>query len=110
MKALLLAGSAICVFATPALALAAVGPADLVQTAQASGASTAQPGALEEVVVTAQRREERQQSVPISISAISGVQAAKTGVTGTESLSVAVPSLQFTRQVANGAAPFVRGV
>jgi iron complex outermembrane receptor protein len=108
MKALLLAGSAMCVFAMPVLAHAEAGE----QPQASSGSATAsQPGAaLEEIVVTAQRREERQQSVPIAISAISGAQAAKTGVTGTESLSIAVPSLQFTRQVANGAAPFVRGI
>ncbi len=63
-----------------------------------------------EIVVTAQRREQRQQDVPIAISTVTGQMAQKAGVVGTESLSIAVPGLQFTRQIANGGAPFLRGV
>lgn len=65
---------------------------------------------LEEIVVTAQRRSERQQDVPIAISTLTAASAERTGVTGTESLGVAVPSIQFTRTTANGGTPYLRGV
>lgn len=65
---------------------------------------------LEEIVVTAQRRNESQQSVPISITTVTALAAERLGVTGTETLGVAVPTLQFGRQIGNGATPFLRGV
>ncbi len=65
---------------------------------------------LEEIVVTAQKREERQQNVPISITTVTAAGAERAGVTGTESLGASVPALQFSRQTGNGATPFIRGV
>ena len=85
---------------------AAAGPAP---SAQAVESATQQTG-VEDIIVTAQRRDERLQDVPIAISAITATAAARQGITGTESLGVAIPALQFSRQGANGGAPFVRGV
>lgn len=64
---------------------------------------------LQEIIVTAQRREESMQDVPISISAISGETLASSGVIGTTSISQIVPSVQMT-QSGPGAIFFVRGV
>jgi iron complex outermembrane recepter protein len=66
-------------------------------------------GAIADIVVTAQRRSERLQDVPITINAISGEAAASIGVTGTSSLQFSVPSLIVNRQ-ANNASPFIRGI
>ena len=77
-------------------------PTDDIQTTGDSG--------VEDIVVTAQRRNERIQDVPIAITAVTAAAAARQGITGTEGLGVAVPTLQFSRQTANGGAPFLRGV
>src|SRR3546814_12373734 len=66
-------------------------------------------GSIGDIVVTAQRREQRLQDVPITISAITSAQAAAAGVTGTSSLQFAVPGLIINRQ-ANNAAPYIRGI
>ncbi|KAF1697254.1 hypothetical protein CSC62_08610 [Pseudoxanthomonas jiangsuensis] len=64
---------------------------------------------LDQIVVTAQRREERIQDVPIAITAVSAETLAKMGVTSTNDLAMAVPGLDLGRQ--NGAiAPFIRGI
>ena len=55
--------------------------------------------AIEEIVVTAQKREERLQDVPISIQAFSGDALAARGIEKTEDLGQAIPSLQFSGAV-----------
>lgn len=82
------------------------------ETAQreASANERRSEGGLEEIVVTAQRRAERQQDVPIAITSVSADLAERIGVASTESLSIAIPGLQFSRQTGNGGAPFLRGV
>ena len=64
---------------------------------------------LEEVIVTANRREESNQRVPIGIAAFSADDAKKVGVTDAQSLAAVVPGLLFNRQ-ANTSIPFLRGV
>jgi iron complex outermembrane receptor protein len=49
-----------------------------------------------EIVVTAQKREENLQDVPIAISAFSAEQMDARGVTGIKDLGISTPSLQFT--------------
>ncbi|MFA5630976.1 MAG: TonB-dependent receptor [Porticoccaceae bacterium] len=68
-----------------------------------------QAQAIEEIIVTANRREQSMQEVPITLNAISGDDAFKVGITGTSSLQQNVPSLQVARQ-ANQARPFIRGI
>jgi iron complex outermembrane receptor protein len=72
------------------------------------GASVAQ-AALEEIVVTAQKKSENLQEVPISITAVTADGLDKAGIVGSDELSVVVPNLQFGRQL-NSATPFMRGV
>lgn len=64
---------------------------------------------LEEVVVTAQKRSESAQEVPIAMTAVSELGLEKSGVTGSDELSMVVPNLQYTRQLGS-ATPFIRGV
>jgi len=60
--------------------------------------STTDAMSLEEVVVTARRREERLQDVPISVTAISGEQLEKRGVTKLEDLQNAVAGVRIEAQ------------
>jgi len=62
-----------------------------------------------EIVVTAQRREERLLDVPMAAVAQSGAQLAAAGVTSTRDLQRVVPGLTFTTQGA-WAQPNLRGV
>lgn len=64
---------------------------------------------LEEIVVTAQKRTESLQDVPIAVSAFSADELLKQGVGGTQSLQVAVPGLVYNNTGAT-AQPFLRGV
>ncbi|MGQ0700357.1 MAG: TonB-dependent receptor [Panacagrimonas sp.] len=64
---------------------------------------------VEEIVVTAQKREENLQDVPISIQAFSGDAMAARGVENTYQLGQVVPSLQFT-DVAGFTLIFMRGI
>jgi iron complex outermembrane receptor protein len=72
-------------------------------------ASAEADSAIQEVIVTAQRRGENLQSVPLTVSAITADAAERMGITDTTSLTAAVPGLDFSRQ-ANAATPFIRGV
>jgi iron complex outermembrane receptor protein len=66
-------------------------------------------GGFDAIVVTAQRREERLQDVPLSITAQTGEQLANAGVDDIRDLGNVVPGLTFTTQGAF-AAPTIRGV
>ena len=96
----LLAGSALCLVATQAAT---------AQESSAQDAST-QTSVLEEIVVTAQKRSERLMDVPLSITAASGEQLARRGITDTAQLAKVVPG--FTYQESNYGTPVftIRGV
>ena len=68
-----------------------------------------QQGGLEEVVVTANKRSENMQDVPIAISALTADEAGKIGVVNGQTLAQVIPGLQLNRQT-NGSTPFLRGV
>lgn len=75
----------------------------------ASDQTATDPDSVQEIIVTAQRRGENLQSVPLTVSAITADAAQRMGITDTTSLTAAVPGLDFSRQ-ANAATPFIRGV
>lgn len=75
----------------------------------ASFAEDGDPGQLTEILVTAQRRPENLQYVPLSVTAASAGELLNEGVTDTTSLSLAVPGLSYTVG-ANTGTPFIRGV
>src|SRR6202041_94717 len=66
-------------------------------------------GEIPEIVVTAERREEQVQSVPIAVSVITSEAALKSGITTSEELVLAVPGLQMDLN-GGGLSPFLRGV
>jgi iron complex outermembrane recepter protein len=66
-------------------------------------------GQLREIVVTAQKRSENLQDVPIAVTALSGESLAGKGLASTLDVAEAVPGLTFT-QVIGTAAPRIRGV
>jgi len=69
----------------------------------------ARADALQEVVVTAQKRAENVQDVPIAVHALSAATLENTGVTTTRDLQLAVPALVYN-SAANNAQPFLRGI
>ncbi len=73
--------------------------------------SVAEGLSLEEVVVTAQKRAESLQDVPIAVTAISGDKIADAGIQGLEDMSSYVPNLKITSATGQSAGFIViRGV
>ena len=64
---------------------------------------------LEEVIVTAQKRAESLQDVPVAVSAFQGDQLENFGITDTKSLQAVTPSLVFNNR-GPVAQPFIRGI
>jgi len=89
--------------------LAASGALPVMQSvAQVQPPGDSSPG-LEEVTVTAQRRSERLQDVPLTVTAKSGEELINSGVTDTLSLEVVTPGLKIVRSGAY-TQPAIRGV
>ncbi len=62
-----------------------------------------------DIVVTAQRREERLQDVPLAISAFSGEALQAQGINSTKDLTIVTPGLNFT-QSSFSPQPTIRGI
>ncbi|WP_375402972.1 TonB-dependent receptor [uncultured Sphingomonas sp.] len=120
-KGILLAGLMFCgslPFATDARAQAVDNPASeraartgpSADAGQAVGTDTAQRSdTLEEIVVTAQKRDENLQRVPIAITALPAARLESVGVTTTQNLAAALPGLQLLN-VLNQLSPRIRGI
>jgi iron complex outermembrane recepter protein len=101
-----------------AIGLAWSGESSQAQTAndteQAQVPSTpvgqAPDGALGEIVVTAQRRAENLQNVPVAITAVSGETLEASGVRDVLDLKIALPSLNFTTTAGGYVLPVLRGI
>lgn len=82
--------------------------------AQGSGQAAAdqKDAVANDIIVTATRRDQRIQEVPVAVTAISGTDVAAAGVNDTERLAQVVPSLYITssQQVGLGAQLRMRGV
>lgn len=95
-----------------ALILAA-GLSPVALHAQDSAATQAQPQndsvGLQDIIVTAQRRAENMQDVPISVTAVTAAALESAGISGTNGLSQITPSVTFTRSGPSGLF-FIRGV
>lgn len=90
-------------------AIAAVFIGSSANAQDASGNAPRGSSALEEIVVTAQKREERVQSIPLAITALDQARLARAGVTGPERLEFLAPNLTFAQS--GSAARFsLRGV
>jgi len=77
--------------------------------ADAAGSST-RIDSLDEIVVTAEKRAERLQDVPMSISALTQEDLARRGITGIDSLSREVPSLSFSNPYGGEPIISIRGI
>lgn len=75
----------------------------------AAQADEAGPTALDDVVVTAQKRSERLQDVPITIEAFNAAALEQSGVTSVNDLGTLVPGLVYTDVVGYGL-PYLRGI
>jgi iron complex outermembrane receptor protein len=100
--------AALCAASMPALASA--------QTSPAAAAPDQQPAAapengLDDIVVTAQRRTERLQSVPIAVSVLTPTTLTNNGVHSLQDLGATVPGFVATKSAGYGAAPLsIRGI
>lgn len=103
----LLTGASFWVVLSPAVAFAQTAVVPMPPSAAQSTA--AEEGELQEITVTAQRRGENLQRVPIAISAVTADQIAAAGIASTADIKIAVPSADVP--VLNGyALPFIRGI
>lgn len=91
--------------ATAFIILSSVVPALLTESVQAQPSA----GVLEEVIVTAQRRDERSQDVPIAITAISGEQLGQGDVQQLRDIAKLTPGLRFDNTGAVSQ-PTIRGI
>ena len=81
----------------------------LAISAVIASTATAQDLVLEEVVVTAQKRVERLQDVPISVNAVSGAKMEEAGITNLEGMTAYVPNLTMN-QTGIGTIIAIRGI
>jgi iron complex outermembrane receptor protein len=92
--------------ATSASAQASQGSFEVAQATQARPAD----GQVEQLVVTARRREETVQSVPLAISVIGGEQIASTGAFTVGRLQQVAPTLQFYSSNQRNSSVNIRGL
>lgn len=101
------------VLAAASLVALSISTASYAQSAEGQGeAATDAPqeeAGIADIVVTAQKRSERLQDVPVSVAAISPSTLEKTGVQTTDSLSSLVPGLVINNSP-TAFRPFLRGV
>lgn len=79
------------------------------QAAPAASAAATDDGAVEDIVVTAQRRSERLQDVPIAVTPVTAETLEAAGINGTLDLQSVVPGLR-SYQIGTALVPFIRGV
>ncbi len=104
MSKIFLFSAAVSVLAISSHAHAQSGPSEQVQADSPSAES-----GVEEIVVTAQRRQENLQNVPIAITALSSSRLAAANISSAADISALTPSLSLT-QVAGTLQPHIRGV
>ncbi|MDF7776450.1 TonB-dependent receptor [Sphingomonas sp. AOB5] len=102
-RALLMAGASLMLFAQAAQAQTA-------QDAPAADQQADDDAPIGEIVVTAQKRSERLQDVPIAVSAFSPETLEAAGVRETQDLRTQVPNLQFSRTAVNSTNISIRGI
>ncbi|WP_027874402.1 TonB-dependent receptor plug domain-containing protein [Spongiibacter marinus] len=80
----------------------------LASAAEPAAAKPAQKGVLEEVLVTARKRSESMQDIPIAVTAISADSLRERGISNTSELTKSVPSLEIRKGQANQI--YIRGI
>jgi iron complex outermembrane recepter protein len=86
-----------------------VGWVSPVLAAEDNSAVPGAGGELQEIVVTAQKREENLQNVPITVTAISGDQLSASGIYSTQELGTSVPGLTLPNS-SGYLLPHIRGI
>jgi iron complex outermembrane receptor protein len=89
------ASGTITVLKSTAAPAQAADPTSSVRTGSQEPQAARSPGQLEEVIVTAQKREERLQDVPLAVTALGGDALANRQIDDTNNLVQAVPSLSY---------------
>ena len=94
------------------LAVAAPDAAFAQDTQPEPAPATVREGGIEDIIVTARRREERAQETPVSITAISSDQLADLNIVRIDGLTQLAPSLRITQASGSGSAPavYIRGI
>lgn len=100
---------------TVATLLAGLSQGAIVQSAQAQAMIQPQDGPRDaddtaEVIVTAQKREQRIEDVPLTVSAVTGARMANLGVNSLAEVAQYVPGLQIQEQSANNPGFVIRGI
>jgi iron complex outermembrane receptor protein len=90
--------------------VSAIGLAALPAAAQEASSATEQASTLEEVVVTARRREERLQDVPVAVTAVSAEALENLQASDIGALQGVVPNLTLHEGDAANAVVYLRGV
>lgn len=80
-----------------------------VASYSATPAATAQGPVLDEILITAQKREQRMIDVPVSVNALSGEKIEESGITSIERMADYIPSLNMT-QTGIGTTISIRGI
>ncbi|MFN4240156.1 MAG: TonB-dependent receptor [Erythrobacter cryptus] len=93
-----------------AAALALAPQVALAQDAASAEQAGEDSGALNEIIVTTQKIEQRALDVPITISALSGERIRALGVTDLDELSYYTPGLNIQEQSANNPGVVIRGI
>ena len=100
-------------FSIAGLLLASVAPMPLLAQTDAApqndAASTSSPAGLQEIIVTAQRRSQNLQDVPVAVTAFTGEALETKGIFRVSDLQQADSSL-FVSQMSGVVVPFLRGV
>lgn len=94
-------------FSRPAVTVATA--VAMLLSGSAAFAQGVDDGGLEEITVTAQRREENLQNVPVSVSAVSGAVLSERNITDLSQMEGLAPGFTFGRS-GNDARPAMRGV
>ncbi len=93
------------------LATPACAEADAAAAPPQSGSTVINDAQVQEIIVTAQRREESLQKVPVAVSALSGAQLENLRVTSVRNLAGLAPSLQINTQgIQSNPTIIIRGV
>src|SRR6202043_2365710 len=82
--------------------------AETVRAGQVTGGGTSDSTALEEVVVTAQKRAETAQQIPKTVEVLNQSALTRAGVTNLQDLSLISPSIQGAANP--GSPPAIRGI
>jgi len=104
----LLVGTALAFSVSPAPSMAQNTASEPVSAAGGSSPGQDNSG-LTDIIVTAQKRTERLQDVPVAVTALAGQALQEANISDTKALSAVVPSLNFTH-TASFAQTFIRGV